>query len=162
MLFPFLGRLLTTVQSDANPLKVLFPLFVFLTATLCTGEGAGRVTLGDEFSNSGFSVLPDRADFSVLLVCEEPADFASTSIFPRRVTREFLRALDVSKVGGGERPDNRNGVGDRALFAPSGERDALRTTIELCSGDGDGVGIPKSEKSVPKISLTSDDKRSLP
>lgn len=33
--------------------------------------------------------------------------------------------------------------------------------VELSEGDSEGVGSPKSEKSVPKICLTSDDKRSL-
>lgn len=40
-------------------------------------------------------------------------------------------------------------------------RVALRMFVELIEGDSEGVGRPNSEKSVPKICLTSDDSRSL-
>lgn len=43
----------------------------------------------------------------------------------------------------------------------SRERASFITVVELSEGDSEGEGRPKSEKSVPRICRTSDDRRSL-
>ncbi|KAL1421996.1 hypothetical protein MTO96_022529 [Rhipicephalus appendiculatus] len=48
-----------------------------------------------------------------------------------------------------------------SISSGSRERVPFITLVELNEGESEGVGRPKSEKSVPRICLTSDDRRSL-
>lgn len=124
-------------------------------------ESDGKTAVIGEFSCRVLCLLPALVQFVALLTVEVRFDFDNTRRLPLRVTLGFFPDLDVNNSGADTKA-GRDGVGESTSVS-TGSRKGVPfiTLIELNEGESEGVGRPKSEKSVPRICLTSDDRRSL-
>lgn len=165
VLFFFEGAFFTILHSEVYPCGIILRLFVTREVSIRESDGGGKTALVGDVFLSVFCLLFNLVQLVTLLAIEEPFDFATTRILPLSVTWEFFREFDVNNSGGDEEA-GRDGVGESMkLSNGSPVRVALTIFVELnegdSEGDSEGVGRPNSEKSVPKICLTSDDRRSL-